>query len=189
MALGDPYVEEEEASDEGAGEAAAATAAAATEAPPGAPRVSRAPKEGFYLLARQDARTSTPAGSPQKRQDYMMAQAKEVAAELGGLMLQKPQAVQVSFRQGKQTKMVSTGLVHLVTKPRASWPLLAVTGQFYKLIAGSWALRSEAALADCVYPVPHGVSVPAVVAYVGAALVYDNLQEGEAPDPKLVFLD
>ena len=102
MVLGDYYVEEDETPDVGQDDPTAANAAAADEMPPGTPRVSRAPKQGFYFLARQEARTPTPAGNPQKRQDYMLAQVKEVEPALGGFVLQKAQALSVAHRQGQE---------------------------------------------------------------------------------------
>ena len=178
MVLGDYYVEEDETPDVGQDDPTSANAAAADEMPPGTPRVSRAPKQGFYFLARQEARTPTPAGNPQKRQDYMLAQVKEVEPALGGFVLQKAQALSVAHRQGRNTKLVATGLVHLVTKPREAWPL-TVEAAFDRLVATSWVLKADPTLAEGVFPVPHGAPVPAVVAYVGAAMAYERCSEGD----------
>ena len=98
---------------------------------------------------------------------------KEVEPALDGLVLQKAQAVSVAHRQGRQTKLVATGLVYLVTKVQAQGVVpvaLAAEAAFDTMVAAVWALKGDPTLAEGISPVPHGAPVPAVVAYVGAAM-------------------
>ena len=190
MALGDFYVEEGEAPEAGNDDVAADAAAAADEVPAGTPRVSRAPKASYFFLSRQEARIATESGDPQKRQDHLLTQMQEVEEALTGQVVQKGQGVQVTSRQGRQTRQHATGLVSLVTTPPEGWSMPAQV-KFGELLKGTWAMRAEPALASQVFPVPHGAPVHTVVAYVGASVNYLDRFEGVIldPNPKLVFLD
>ena len=78
--------------------------------------------------------------------------------------------------------------MYLVTKPRETWPL-AAEAAFDTMVAAVWALKGDPTLAEGISPVPHGAPVPAVVAYVGAAMAYERCYEADSPDPQLVLLD